>query len=49
MCIPSGPLTIPLAAEEGSDNLAREWGRVRIRPNLTNCLGLGERGGCDDF
>jgi filamentous hemagglutinin family protein len=49
MCMPIGAFAVPVSAEETSDNLSREWGRVRVRPNLTNCLGLGQRGGCDDF
>jgi filamentous hemagglutinin family protein len=49
MCTPTGAFAVPASAEEASDNLSREWSRVRVRPNLTNCLGLGQRGGCDDF
>lgn len=31
------------------DNLAREWSRVRSRPNLLNCVQSNRRYGCDDF
>jgi hypothetical protein len=49
VCTPTGPLVVPAETVAGSDVLAREWSRVRVRPNLTNCIGIGERGGCDDF
>jgi hypothetical protein len=49
VCTPTGPLVVPAETVAGSDALAREWSRVRVRPNLTNCIGIGERGGCDDF
>src|SRR3546814_882950 len=31
------------------DTLAREWSRVRSRPNLTNCVQTNRRNGCPDF
>ncbi|AKC85897.1 MBG domain-containing protein [Pseudoxanthomonas suwonensis] len=36
------------ATDEG-DMLAREWSRVKTRPNLTNCIQGNRRNGCDDF
>ncbi|MEO8249579.1 MAG: hypothetical protein ABI589_09425 [Burkholderiales bacterium] len=32
-----------------SDELAREWARIRSRPNLTNCVKSERRNGCLDF
>lgn len=49
LCTPAGPLAVPGSATALVDNLAREWTRVRERPNLSNCLGLSERNDCDDF
>jgi filamentous hemagglutinin family protein len=49
VCTPTGPLAVPASTVQGSDTLAREWSRVRQRPNLTNCIGVSESGGCDDF
>lgn len=31
------------------DNLAREWSRVRSRPNLISCVQSNKRYGCSDF
>jgi hypothetical protein len=48
ICIPTGPLAGD-RAEQGSDLLAREWSRVRTRPNLTSCLDTERTNGCSDF
>lgn len=37
------------AQEKEGDTLAREWSRVRSRPNLTNCVQANKRYGCSDF
>jgi hypothetical protein len=29
--------------------LAREWSRVRSRPNLSSCVDTEKRNGCADF
>ncbi|WP_213959884.1 filamentous hemagglutinin N-terminal domain-containing protein [Variovorax sp. dw_954] len=36
-------------ADQGGDVLAREWSRVRSRPNLLNCVNTDRRNGCADF
>jgi filamentous hemagglutinin family protein len=48
ICLATGPLDGDRAAQEG-DVLAREWSRVRARPNLTNCVDMERRNGCADF
>lgn len=48
ICLATGPLDGDRAAQEG-DVLAREWSRVRSRPNLTNCVDTERRNGCADF
>jgi filamentous hemagglutinin family protein len=47
-CLATGPLGGDRAAQ-GGDVLAREWSRVRSRPNLTNCIDTERRNGCADF
>ncbi|MET0858453.1 MAG: MBG domain-containing protein, partial [Telluria sp.] len=49
LCVGLGPLGSGSGASEGNDPLALEWSRVRVSPNLSNCLGLGQRNGCQDF
>lgn len=49
LCVAVGPLDAGVSAGEGYDPLALEWSRVRVSPNLSNCLGLGQRNGCADF
>jgi hypothetical protein len=49
VCVAAGPLDTGLVGADGNDTLAIEWSRVRVSPNLSNCLGLGERNGCSDF
>jgi hypothetical protein len=29
--------------------LSIEWSRVRQKPNLSNCIDLGQRNACSDF
>ena len=48
MCVGTGPLIAGTAAG-GADMLGVEWSRVRISPNLSSCLALGERNSCSDF
>jgi len=48
ICLATGPLDGDRALQ-GSDVLAREWSRVRSRPNLTNCIDTERRNGCGDF
>ena len=48
ICLTTGPLDGDRAAQEG-DVLAREWSRVRSRPNLTNRVDMERRNGCADF
>ena len=48
ICLATGPLGGDRAAQ-GGDVLAREWSRVRSRPNLTNCIDTERRDGCADF
>lgn len=49
LCVGTGPLGSGSVAGEGNDMLALEWSRVRVSPNLSNCLGLGQRNSCSDF
>lgn len=48
MCVATGPLAIQTAMQ-GADLLDVEWSRVRQKPNVTNCIALGERNTCDSF
>jgi hypothetical protein len=48
MCASTGPALLDRASQ-GVDILSLEWSRVRQRPNLSNCVDLGERNGCSDF
>ncbi|MBU2284877.1 MAG: hemagglutinin, partial [Gammaproteobacteria bacterium] len=48
ICFATGPLDGDRASQEG-DVLAREWSRVRSRPNLTSCVDTERRNGCADF
>ncbi|HSV59672.1 MAG TPA: filamentous hemagglutinin N-terminal domain-containing protein [Variovorax sp.] len=48
ICIATGPLEGD-RAQQGNDLLAREWSRVRTRPNLTSCLDTERSNGCADF
>lgn len=41
--------TLASTEQKAGDNLAREWSRVRSRPNLTNCVQTNKRYGCSDF
>ena len=41
--------TLGMEGEAGGDVLAREWSRVKTRPNLSNCVQGNRRNGCDDF
>ena len=49
LCVGTGPLASGSVAGESDDVLALEWSRVRVSPNLSNCLGLGQRNSCSDF
>lgn len=48
ICFATGPLEGDRASQ-GNDVLAREWSRVRSRPNLTSCVDTEKRNGCADF
>ncbi|CAN5715065.1 hypothetical protein BH11PSE13_BH11PSE13_10990 [soil metagenome] len=48
ICYATGPLDGDRAAQ-GADVLAREWSRVRSRPNLLSCVDTERRNGCADF
>lgn len=48
ICFATGPLEGDRAAQ-GGDVLAREWSRVRSRPNLSSCVDTEKRNGCADF
>ncbi|AMM25089.1 hypothetical protein AX767_12480 [Variovorax sp. PAMC 28711] len=48
ICLATGPLDGDRASQ-GGDLLAREWSRVRSRPNLLNCVDTEKRNGCADF
>ncbi len=48
MCMASTDL-VRAGQEEEGDVLAREWAKVKTRPNLTNCVPSNRRNGCDDF
>ena len=48
ICFATGPLDGDRAAQ-GGDVLAREWSRVRSRPNLSSCVDTDKRNGCSDF
>ena len=48
MCFATGPLDGD-RTQQGDDLLAREWSRVRSRPNLTNCVDTTRKNGCGDF
>ncbi|MET3914212.1 filamentous hemagglutinin family protein [Variovorax sp. OAS795] len=48
ICFATGPLEGD-RAQQGGDLLAREWSRVRSRPNLTSCVDTEKRNGCADF
>ncbi|MFD1295026.1 beta strand repeat-containing protein [Lysobacter gummosus] len=47
-CPSTGPLDTPGLARRG-DTLAREWSKVRSRPNLNSCLASERKSGCGDF
>lgn len=49
LCVGTGPLASASGGGEGDDVLALEWSRVRVSPNLSNCVGLGQRNACSDF
>ncbi|VWX58593.1 Heme/hemopexin-binding protein [Burkholderiales bacterium 8X] len=48
ICFATGPLDGDRQAQ-GGDVLAREWSRVRSRPNLASCVDTERRNGCGDF
>ncbi|MES2529844.1 MAG: filamentous hemagglutinin N-terminal domain-containing protein [Pseudomonadota bacterium] len=48
ICFATGPLEGDRASQ-GGDVLAREWSRVRSRPNLLSCVSTDRRNGCADF
>ncbi|RYF34772.1 MAG: hypothetical protein EOO26_03300 [Comamonadaceae bacterium] len=48
ICLATGPLDGDRSSQ-GNDVLAREWSRVRSRPNLLSCVDTERRNGCADF
>ncbi|MET3495121.1 beta strand repeat-containing protein [Variovorax boronicumulans] len=48
ICFATGAVDGDRAAQ-GGDVLAREWSRVRSRPNLSSCVDTEKRNGCADF
>ncbi|WP_296557270.1 filamentous hemagglutinin N-terminal domain-containing protein [Pigmentiphaga sp.] len=48
MCFATGPIAGD-RVEQAGDVLAREWSRVRTRPNLSNCVSTDRRNACSDF
>ncbi|QHJ00996.1 filamentous hemagglutinin N-terminal domain-containing protein [Xylophilus rhododendri] len=48
ICAATGPLDADRVSQ-GNDVLAREWSRVRSRPNLASCVATERRNGCADF
>ncbi|MEJ8847851.1 filamentous hemagglutinin N-terminal domain-containing protein [Variovorax rhizosphaerae] len=48
ICVATGALDGDRAGQ-GGDVLAREWSRVRSRPNLLNCVNTDRRDGCAAF
>ncbi|MDM0039695.1 filamentous hemagglutinin N-terminal domain-containing protein [Variovorax sp. J22G21] len=48
ICLATGPLDGD-RSQQGGDVLAREWSRVRSRPNLLNCVDTERKNGCADF
>jgi hypothetical protein len=48
ICLATGPLGGDQTLQ-GGDVLAREWSRVRSRPNLLSCVDTEKRNGCADF
>lgn len=48
ICLVTGPLQGD-RTQQGNDILAREWSRVRTRPNLTSCVDTERTNGCSDF
>ncbi|MET3516618.1 filamentous hemagglutinin family protein [Pseudacidovorax sp. 1753] len=49
ICYATGPLGGSRTAQQGDDVLAREWTRVRSRPQLTSCVDTERKNGCSDF
>ncbi|KLN57208.1 filamentous hemagglutinin N-terminal domain-containing protein [Variovorax paradoxus] len=48
ICFATGPLEGE-RSQQGDDLLAREWSRVRSRPNLTSCVATERKNGCADY
>jgi hypothetical protein len=46
VCIATGSFT---GGTDTADALGLEWSRVRVSPNLSNCLSMGTRNSCQDF
>ncbi len=49
MCLPGASLTSPTGQAATPDLLELEWSRLRQRPNLSNCVSVGNRDYCRDF
>ena len=49
MCLASGPLAVESLLSGKGDLFEVEWSRVRLKPNLSNCVQLGTGSGCHDF
>ncbi|MGB0129070.1 MAG: MBG domain-containing protein, partial [Rhodocyclaceae bacterium] len=48
MCVATGPLVVE-AGTQGTDLLDVEWSRIRLKPNVTNCVALSEGNTCKSF
>jgi hypothetical protein len=48
MCLASGPL-VAEAGPQGTELLDLEWSRIRLKPNVTNCVALSEGNTCKSF
>lgn len=49
MCLASEPIIGSSGLAPAGDILEVEWARVRLRPNLSNCVSVGDRDYCRDF
>ena len=48
-CAVTGPPVQGPTATGGGELIDVEWTRVRVKPNITTCLGLAGRNSCSDF
>jgi len=48
-CFATGRMEMALDGSQAGDFLERDWLRVRLRPQMGNCMALGQDSGCADF